>query len=337
MTSRFDGDIAPTRPTVRRIVDGTIIHPGSHPSIGDNIQGPSVVEMPEWADSRLGRFHCWFADHKGSYIRLAYADHVEGPWSVHPPGSLQLADSLFPTEAPRVSDEQLAVVERFYELHVGPIMLPLLDEISTPHIASPDVHVDHERRRLVMYFHGLIDVGTQVTRMATSDDGMTFTAQPPTLERTYLRVFETDGTTYGMAMPGQLYRFPGGLGSPLDTAEVGPMLFEPAMRHFAIQVRPGHLRVFWTRVGDAPERILMSTIDTTSDWRAWHESAPAEVLRPEYDWEGADAPNERSLRSASLGVVNQLRDPALLETDGRTYLFYAAGGESCIGVVELLG
>ena len=59
-------------PSVRRIVDGPIIDPGSHPSIGDNIQGPSVVEMPAWATGRLGRFHCWFADHKGRYIRLAH-------------------------------------------------------------------------------------------------------------------------------------------------------------------------------------------------------------------------------------------------------------------------
>jgi hypothetical protein len=35
----------------------------------------------------------------------------------------------------------------------------VLSEITTPHIASPDVHVDGERRRIVMYFHGLDGVG----------------------------------------------------------------------------------------------------------------------------------------------------------------------------------
>ena len=35
---------------------------------------------------------------QGSYIRLAYADRLEGPWRTHEPGSLQLADSHFLTE-----------------------------------------------------------------------------------------------------------------------------------------------------------------------------------------------------------------------------------------------
>ena len=323
-------------PSVRRIVDGPIIDPGSHPSIGDNIQGPSVVEMPAWATGRLGRFHCWFADHKGRYIRLAHADHVTGPWIVHPAGSLRLEDSLFPTEPPHVDPAQLAAAERFYSRSVGPIMLPLIDEISSPHIASPDVHVDRDRQRFVMYFHGLADVGTQVTRMAVSVDGARFTAHRPTIDRTYLRVFCIGDDTYGMAMPGQLYRFPHGLGSSLDSVEIGPVLLEPTMRHLAVQVRPGHLRVFWTRVGDAPERILMSTIDTTAHWTRWRQSDPVEILRPEHAWEGADAPVEPSLRSSAVGVLNQLRDPAVLEADGRTYLFHAVGGEAGIGVVELV-
>jgi len=33
--------------------------------------------------------------------------------------------------------------------------------------------------------------------------------------------------------------------------------------------------------------------------------------------------------------VRQLRDPALLETDGRTYLLYSVAGESGIAIAEL--
>ena len=65
----------------------------------------------------------------------------------------------------------------------------LLSEITTPHIASPDVHVDPIRQRIVMYFHGLDDVGTQVTRVATSHDGIDFAAEPQILGRSYMRVF----------------------------------------------------------------------------------------------------------------------------------------------------
>jgi hypothetical protein len=51
-------------------------------------------------------------------------------------------------------------------------------EITTPHIASPDVHVDAERRQIVMYFHGLDGVGHQVSRVAISQNGIDFIARP---------------------------------------------------------------------------------------------------------------------------------------------------------------
>ena len=66
------------------------------------------------------------------------------------------------------------------------------------------------------------------------------------------------------------------------------------------------------------------------------EWPPSEVLRPERDWEGADAPLEPSLRSVAYGHVNQLRDPAIFEEDGRTFLLYAVAGESGIAIAELL-
>jgi hypothetical protein len=47
-----------------------------------------------------------------------------------------------------------------------------------PHIALPDVHVDEPNRRIVMYYHGLNGLGQQITRAATSDDGIHFTARP---------------------------------------------------------------------------------------------------------------------------------------------------------------
>jgi hypothetical protein len=57
-----------------RLLDRPIISAELHPSIGANIQGPSMIRVPEWIDDRLGDYYLYFADHKGSYIRLA-ADH----------------------------------------------------------------------------------------------------------------------------------------------------------------------------------------------------------------------------------------------------------------------
>ncbi len=83
-----------------RLVDEPIIWPSLHPSIGVNIQSPSLIRVPEWVKGRLGAYYLYFADHKGSYIRLAYANDLAGPWKVHPPGSLHLAETDFLTTAP---------------------------------------------------------------------------------------------------------------------------------------------------------------------------------------------------------------------------------------------
>ncbi len=85
---------------VTRLIEAPIITPDLHPSIGENIQGPSLIRVPDWVKDPLGAYYLYFADHKGSYIRLAYADDLGGPWTVHPPGSLQLSNSRFLTEPP---------------------------------------------------------------------------------------------------------------------------------------------------------------------------------------------------------------------------------------------
>ena len=39
--------------------------------MGDNINGPSLIRVPNWVEGRLSRYYLYFADHKGAYIRLA--------------------------------------------------------------------------------------------------------------------------------------------------------------------------------------------------------------------------------------------------------------------------
>ena len=316
---------------VRRLVDRPIISPESHPSIGGNIQGPSLIRMPDWIAGRLGDYYLYFADHKGSYIRLAYADRLDGPWTIHAPGSLRLDQSHFLTAPPTVSPAQLARFEARWRTSGSRMSHDLLAEITTPHIASPDVHVDPDRRQIVMYFHGLDDVGTQVSRVATSTNGIDFVAEPQILGPSYLRAFRRAGVTYALTMPGRFYRSADGF---RDFAP-GPSLFNPRMRHAALLRRGAELLVFWTQVGDAPERILVSRIDLSGDWLGWRDAPPREVLRPEYDWEGADAPLVPSVRSTAYGHVNQLRDPAIFEENGRVYLLYAVAGESGIAIAEV--
>ena len=86
----------------------------------------------------------------------------------------------------------------------------ILTELTTPHIASPDVHVDTVDEAIVMYFHGLEGLGRQATRVATYPDGIYFTAQPDIFSRSYLRAFTNDNHTYALVMSGQVYRFTDG-------------------------------------------------------------------------------------------------------------------------------
>ncbi len=81
----------------------------------------------------------------------------------------------------------------------------ILTELTTPHIASSDVHADTVDEAIVMYFHGLEGLeglGRQVTRVATSGDGIHFTAQPDIFSRSYLRAFTNDSHNYASVMPG---------------------------------------------------------------------------------------------------------------------------------------
>ena len=292
---------------IERLVDAPIIRPEMDGSMGSNIAGPSLIRVPEWLPNPLGRYYLYFADHRGTYIRLAYADALTGPWTTYEPGTLQLDQSHFPTTCPPCAPERAYV-----------------------HIASPDVHVDHERREIVMYIHGR-DAGRQLTRAAVSPDGLHFTGRPEILGRPYFRAFRHDGFVYALAMPGVLYRSRDGL----TDFEEGPQLFTPDMRHSAILRRGSRLFVFWTERGAAPERVLVATIDMTTDWMTWSESTPVEVLRPERRWEGAELPVEPS-RGGSIDVpVNQLRDPAIFEEDGRVYLLYAVAGERGIALAEV--
>lgn len=328
-TLGVQGHAATTVVRAERMGNGPILSPRSHPALGANIQGPSMIRVPAWIDAPLGKYYLYFADHKGRYIRLAYADDLLGPWQVYAPGTLQLADSHFLSDPPPAPPDQIAQFQAMWD----PTKWPhdLLTEATTPHIASPDVHVDSANQRIVMYYHGLEGLGHQVTRAATSRDGIHFEARPEVLGRTYLRAFQYGGHTYAMAMPGQFYRSRDGLSG----FETGPKLFEANMRHAALSRRGDTLYVFWTRVGDAPERILVSTIALSPDWTTWKESPPTEVLRPEQDWEGADAPQNPSLRSTAYGQVNQLRDPGIYEENGHVYLLYAIAGESGIALAEL--
>jgi hypothetical protein len=291
---------------VRRFPENPIIRPNMDPRMGDNINGPSLIRVPEWVEQPLGRYYLYFAHHDGRYIRLAYADDLHGPWQTHEPGVLPLAAS-----------------------HFG------------GHIASPDVQIDDERRQIRLYYHGSDHPsGTggrggggapQYSRVALSRNGLDFEASPEILGNPYMRLFHWGDAHYALAMPGVLYRSRDGL----TGFEEGPTLFPSTMRHSALKLDGDRLSVFYTHAGDCPERILLSTIQLTPDWLTWQAGEPVPILEPELEYEGGHLALEPSRRGLVMGPVRQLRDPAIFREDGRVYLLYSVAGEHGIAIAEL--
>ena len=81
--------------TAVRFSENPLLTLKSSPTVGDNINGPSVIRVPDWIPSKLGRYYIYFAHHRGMHIRLAYADSLHGPWKVHEPGVLNVSETAF--------------------------------------------------------------------------------------------------------------------------------------------------------------------------------------------------------------------------------------------------
>ena len=305
----------------RYLTDGPLLSVTELPQLGGNINGPSLIRCPDWVRNPPASYMLYFAHHEGRSIRLALSDSLQGPWRLHEPAPLELEASNFAIRAPEMQEldpEARDFVERG-------------EDGLYPHIASPDAWVDHERRQIRLYYHGRLDNGLQRTRVALSADGLRFSACDEIIATSYLRLFRHQDWFYAITMPAQLYRSRDGLAD----FEQGPRLTEEPIRHHALLYDDARWYLLWTRVGDTPERILVSELLTGPDWRRWRLGEPAEVHRARRDWEGADLPAEASRYGAVMQRVNQLRDPAVFSENGRHFLLYAYAGEQGIAIGEL--
>lgn len=296
---------------------------------GANINGPSLLRVPDWVEQPLGRYYLYFAHHGGRSIRLAFADDVRGPYQLfQPERGVLILDA----------NRQLVLSERF-TIH--------------SHIASPDVHLDEERRCFVMVFHGpTLMKGSpdcdQQSYRATSIDGLDFNGQvePLALGRSYFRVWQWQDRLYAFGNRGTLYREPSGDArgkaaweecsfNPIARALQERDGKEVVPRHCAVDLQGDLLTVYFTAVGHAPERILRAQIELSEDWQRWRATPVEEVLRSETDYEGIEFPVETS-RNGSEVAVQQLRDPCFFrDCDGREYLFYAVAGETGLAGAEI--
>jgi hypothetical protein len=259
----------------------------------------------------------YFADHNGEHIRLAIANNPSGPWAVVPNKILPLT--------------KLAE-SRFHG-----------------HIASPDVHVDPVRKRILLFFHApaqwdkrynpfIKSKFKQLTGVAAAHDGINFElVNDHPLSLSYLRTFTWKNTQYGLTARALLYR---------EHPNSWPTQSMPwqerqeplgSWRHCAVHLDEDHNRlfVFYSRWGDKPERIVASYIDLKKDWNDWQLSPAVTILRPTGTSEGAHLPLQASQKGAAKKPMHQLRDPAILVSQGETWLYYSIAGESGISVARL--
>jgi len=316
---------------VTRFETNPLITTGT-PGAGSNICGPSVIRVPEWVEKPLGAYYMYFARHSsssldGAHIRLAYADSPMGPWKIHKPGTLKRSQ-LKDVERDRAAGRKVHTKQ---------------------HIASPDVHVDHEKRRIVLYFHGRY-FGHN-TGAATSPDGIHFEDVDVNLGRAYLRVFKHKGQYYGLSQGGPMGKgpkenpFTGAallrkFDGPFKVSDEGGIDIIPPegkahVRHLALLHQADRLIVFYSRTGDTPERILASVIELKGDWKTWTASAPVEVLRPEFPYEGSELPLTTS-KGGTGRNKRELRDPCVfVDDDGAAYLYYTIKGECGVAGARL--
>jgi hypothetical protein len=322
-----------------RFAENPLVSLRSDPSVGDNINGPSVIKVPAWVQKPLGRYYMYFAHHSGTHIRLAYADSLRGPWKIHVPGVLDVSTTALYRPQP---DPPYSI----YGVYT--------------HVASPEVLIDDANRRIIMWVHGQFSDGkrwpddpveaqawlrrngyTQVTQVTVSTDGLNFKAQPVISPEPYLRVFQHAGEYFGIVRLGRLVRAT----DPLKPFVSGPDPFRDTpysnkVRHVALYVDGDTLHVFLSVIGAAPESILHTTMPLAGDWKNWKVGAFDEVLKPEARYECPDWPVRPSEVGEIHGAARQLRDPAIhVEKSAggkdRLTLFYTVCGEQGIAAADL--
>ncbi len=283
---------------VERMFDAPIITQDMHESLGDNINGPTLIKVPEWVKNPLGNYYLYFAHHDGESIRLAYNDSLDEDWKIYEGGALSLENSYFET-----------------------------------HVASPEIYINNEEKKIYMYYHGFTrSKGEHMSRVAVSEDGISFTALPEIIGGAYCRIFKQDGYFYSVTMANGIYRSKNGL---TDWENIPFDYNGQDVRHLAFLRHGGKNMLFYTVKEQAPERIYVSCFNTQGEWTSWSIGEGQEVLRPVKDYEGASEPLTPSKVGAAYGMANQLRDPFVYEEDGQLYLLYACAGESSIAMARL--
>ena len=216
----------------------------------------------------------------------------------------------------------------------------MADSYFIDHIAFPEIYIDYAAKSIRLYFHGRTGYkpnGGQIqgTRVAESSDGLTFTVQEPLLGPAYFRVFRQNSAFCAFARTADLLRSPDEI-QPFASLGI-PNGFPEDIRHIALSRRSKtEMTMFHAVIGESPEVIYACPFRMDGDPSDRWAGDSIEIMRPEFDYEGAELPLIRSERGAIDIRANQLRDPGIFVDDDRTiYMPYGIAGEAGIALAKV--
>jgi len=206
-------------------------------SLWDDINGPSIIRVPEWLSDAekinpAAHYYMYFADHRDDSIRLAWSESLTSEWHLFNYGSA-------PSQAWGVGGNNTGSEtpgNGVLDLDLGSGGIVINDDhidigggvggadlfAVGNHLASPDVLIDDVNQRIVMYFHGPNQgdgPSGQQTFVATSSNGLNFNLPSEGGQAGqgirevipgsfYFRTFEVSGSTFAYSNKAELYRAP---------------------------------------------------------------------------------------------------------------------------------
>lgn len=339
----------------------------------DSINGPSMVYVPDGTPNKLADYYLYFADHGGNHIRMAYGNSPTGPFTLYNPNNGVMTLTTQNPNAIDVGSDR--AIQLSSTVAVG-------EHIASPDVNYDAVtgrfNMNYHGNKYT-YSGGSWNKGNQKTFVAWSTDGLNFNTNQygpgSEISSPYLREFEYDGLLYGLKDDGVQSR-PTNQSAPYTNGAWQAVVFnkelkdslravaaDPAtwaddpnnsakqnveFRHHAVKIDEANDTMYWwyTAKGEAPERIYEAVVDLDPDWTKWVVTEIDEVLRPVYDYEGANinsGPSQSGRPKVGGGnidtaQVNELRDPDYFfdPVSGREFLYYSVAGEYGLAVAELI-
>ena len=276
-----------------------------------NICNPCLIEVPDWCDHKIGKYYLYYADHKGKYIKLAYSDNLYGNW--------------------KVKNEGVLNIDKFSD--------------AINHIASPEIFIDNLNKEIILYTHSHSKSNQgQWTYASKSSDALNFeVVNNIPLAPFYFRIFKYNNYFYGITKGGGLWKSK----NLFNKFEQRQNLFyrnrsletlhnyDGAIRHLCIIIENNTLIIFYSKIGDKPEKIYFSQLDLKIQDKNWFFDFEEELLRPKFNFEGADIKLKKSEPGDATEPENALRDPHVAKILNNYVLTYCVKGEFGIAIAEL--